>query len=126
MADYEAKMIVDELQEAPVHAGDFAVHPYTTGHEAVMYRGAPGGAAAVFIEGIDVLSSTSLRVRFNTVVRDNEALDSLDIYRITPALEILSITPEPGGTPTYVILETAEQKDGESYTVEIQAVEAPG
>ena len=70
------------------------------------------------------LDTTTVRVTFTTPVKNNAPLYALSTYSITPALTILAVTPEVAVDPGYVDLTTNEQKDGESYTVEVHIVEA--
>ena len=126
MADYEAKMIVDDLQETLVRPSDSEKHPYDTGFEVVMFRGAPAAPSTptdTDISTITVLSSTSLKVEFTLPIKNNVTVTMPEVYEITPYLEVISVTAEDVADPTYVMLTTAEQKDGESYTITIQRIE---
>ena len=127
VADYEAKLIVDDLQEVPIHSSDWWQQPYDpTAGEVVMYRGAPAPPSAptdTDIGTITVLSPTSLKVEFTLPIKNNVVITMPEVYKITPYLEVISVTAEDVAEPTYGMLTTAEQKDGESYTIEIQRVE---
>lgn len=89
--------------------------------------GLPGGtdvAGGVLTIVAASTDSTTVRVTFNVPVKDNPALSSPDCYEITPLLSVLDVTPEAVADPNYVDLTTAEQKQGENYTVEVHLVEA--
>jgi len=78
---------------------------------------------AVSIVSVTVLSDTSIRVNFNRGATDNEALSASANYVITPSLSVLSATPEPVASPSYVVLTTREMVDGETYTLAIKRVD---
>lgn len=77
-----------------------------------------GGATLTPILSVVSTSPTSIRVTFGGPIVDNIALSSLGSYEVSPALELLSVTPEAVASPTYVDIVTAEQIDGQAYTFE--------
>lgn len=84
------------------------------------------GGAGAEISGIDVISSTQIRVNFTNAVTDNPALSNVVNYETTPTLEIISATPESGYSgpgPTFVDLVTSEQLGGQEYDLTIHNIE---
>jgi len=72
-----------------------------------------------------VPSYLGLRINFSVAVHDDAELRNPDNYSFTvlsaPAVGLyaLSVTPESGGSPTYVDIECTDLTDGESYQVTI-------
>jgi len=85
---------------------------------------AASASAAADIASVVSTSSTSWRVTFTVPVLDNAALRNALNYEFSPALSVVSVTPESATNPSYVDLETTEQKDAETYTLTIHLVEA--
>jgi len=128
MAEYDARMYPEDL--TPPYRLDWSRFYSPTTSQARMYGEPAIGIAApvpeidLSISSIDVLNPTNLRLNFDVPAKDNEALRSANNYVITPSLEIFSVTPEAVANPTHVVLTTAEQKQGESYALEIKIIEA--
>ena len=80
---------------------------------------------AVYLIDSVVPSYLALRINFIEAVYDDEELNDPDNYTITcigsPAVTVgvISVTPEPGGAPTYVDLECTDLTHGKQYQVEI-------
>lgn len=79
------------------------------------------------------LTPFSVKVTFDAGTLNNVALIDPDLYVFTPhspiidtrpTLQVFTVTPEAVGNPTYVILATAEQTDGQVYDLDIKTIEA--
>lgn len=84
------------------------------------------GAAPVDALTINVvrIDSTHIRIEFSAPVVSNPAMLQLGNYATQPQLEVRSVLPEPVSDPTYVILETSEQRTGINYAVFVYRIEA--
>lgn len=92
---------------------------------ALMAIGSPPSASpSVEISSVVSTSPTTWRVTFSIPVLDNVALRAIVNYVFSPALTVVSITPEAVADPNYVDITTSEQLDGQSYTLTIHLVEA--
>lgn len=83
-----------------------------------------GGGAAALTAIAASINSTTIRVTFSVPMSNNQALVNPGSYSSTPSLSILAATPEGIPNPNYVDLTTSEQKQGESYVVDIHIIEA--
>lgn len=73
---------------------------------------------------VTVMSPTLTRWTFSRPVRRNGALVAAANYRTAPALTILSISPGPGTSPSYVDVTHTEMRTGQAYTPFVDRVEA--
>jgi len=68
-----------------------------------------------------VPSYLGLRVNFREALYEDDELNDVDNYTIYPyeaaavSFEIISVTPEPGGFPTYIDLECNDLTGGKGY-----------
>lgn len=74
------------------------------------------------VHSITVLSSISIRIRFDYPAMDNASLHYAGNYLIAPSLTVYSVTPETATNPTYVDLVIDEQVTGVAYTVTLQRI----
>lgn len=127
MADTEARMTPEDMEDIGFRMDWTRFYSPTT-TDLRMYSGPPVTTEAEeepVVLSIDATSSpdsTTVRIEFNVAAKNNNALRTPGNYVITPDLEVLSVTPEAGDAPTYVLLTTEEQKQDEEYSVEIQNV----
>lgn len=63
------------------------------------------------------LSSTRVRMTFSDALVDKTELRDVANYSFDPFLDVVSVTPEAGGDPTYVDIRTNEMLAGEDYVV---------
>jgi hypothetical protein len=89
----------------------------------------------LMVIAVDVIPPTTLRIHFNLPVFDNAALRNPDNYLVTPftpasdprpQLGVYSATPQVTQFPTYVDIVVDEETTGQSYQVEVLAVEKVG
>ena len=83
-----------------------------------------GGAAAVLTATATSIDSTTIRVTFSVPMSNNQALLNPGNYSTTPSLSVLAATPESVPNANYVDITTSEQKQGESYVVDVHIIEA--
>ncbi len=117
--------VVDDGDSCGVDFGRWVpvveIYPATTPIEADLSVSSEGASPGVSL--ITPTSSTMIRVTFEAAAVGNTALSNPDNYVITPSLAVHSVAPEATTNPSYVDLVIDEQKDGESYTLELQRIE---
>jgi hypothetical protein len=92
--------------------------------DAVIAQGAPvttGGSGddSPGIAEIHSTDSTHVHVTFEHPAIDNAILRDPTSYYITPTLPVYTVTPEAVTNPTYVVLTTDEQLDGQEYELDL-------
>lgn len=85
--------------------------------------GAGGGGSTLAIASVVAMSSTTVQVTFDQPALVNAALLTPALYVIDPPLPVYSVTPGSSPSTLTVLLSTGEQKNGESYDLELQAAE---
>lgn len=127
MAQWQATIVdVPDEEYMARGIGIVQTHPAITPWRADLAKVAPPAPIVLSIDNVTTPDSTTVRIDFNVAAKDNVALRTPDNYVVTPTLEVLSVSPEAGGSPTYVLLTTEEQKQNENYSVEIQNVVKKG